>query len=466
MDFTPHKTEFLGLLDRLKNSGFVRTQSVLWALRLFTMRRLLQNEALYKLLGFESPAAPPQINSIHELQRLAEQFRQPYQARLLFFGTELVLEEPRRWEDVIHYWHRMDARVDNLQELEIQGHEVFQLALSQLLPNGEISVTSTQTANLIASLICQDSQEHLFDPACGVGNQLIACAREVRGQGVQQPMLFGQDINPNLLEWATIHCILLGFSRFQFAQGDALVQPQFEIAKSLRQFDVVVNDPPFGKIDSLNRHTLDHDGYHRFWLQGGQSNLEWAFVQHGFASLNEHGRMAILMNPGTLIRSGVERDLRKHLVEMDWLEAVIALPPGSWTSATKLPGFILIISRQKRQILRDQVVMIDVSDLNETSKTKKFEGKTAYVTTAEQAFKTLNGEPSRVLLVSREQIEQQDYSLQPSTYLRVKKILPKVDLLELREELQVLEMQVEQSQVAFNRALDVIRNHQKASETD
>ncbi len=456
-----HNTAFFALLDQLRFLPEQPDGILLWALRLYTVRTLIQNRSLYRQYGLEVPEVASALNRFPDLQEYLRILhdRVP-QAKYLFQG-ELGYgesfrwdDDPDKWDNVLRFWNRIDTKAESLGTLEQHGNDIFQFALNYLTSRSNIAVTGTVSATMIAQFVSNDSPQRIYDPACGVGNQLIACGRQSRLQGVIQPDLFGQDINPTLLEFATLHCLLLGFTAFQFALGDALLEPGFVQEYQLEQFPVVVIDPPFGRAKSREQWDLAQDRYHQFWRQGLQRDLEWAFVQHGFASLAPQGRLAVLMNAGTLTRGGDELELRKYLLEKDWLEAVIAVPHGTWFANTKLQGYVIILTRNKKPELQHLVAMIDMSKQQINQET---ELDMTFAVPVLQAFWDLTEIPGLIQFVDWSEIAFSSYNFQPARYLTVSPPAQHINLDTLRQQVSILKEESDRAQREFNEAINALQ---------
>jgi hypothetical protein len=453
----PHDQAFSGLLDQLRFLPETVNDILRWALRLYTIRTLTQNSALYRQHGIEVPAIPGTLNSFPDLQEYLRILHESIpQAKYLFQG-ELVEgeswrwdDEPTKWEDVLRFWNRIDTKAENLSTLEQRGQDTFQSALNHLTSRSSLAITGTVSATLIAELVSTVSPREIYDPACGVGNQLVACGRKSRQQGVIQPELYGQDINPILLEFASLHCLLLGFTRFHFELGNALLEPGFAQLSVLAKFPVVVIDPPFGRAMFEEQRELSRDQFNQFWSLGLQRDLEWAFVQHGFASLEPQGRLAVLMNAGTLTRGGDELELRKILIEHDWLEAVIALPQGAWFDNNKLQGFVIVLTRNKRPELRQRVAMIDLS---KTTVNQKDKSDMAFAAPALQAYRNLTEIPEQVQFVDCRVIESSSYNFQPGHYLKIVTERQPINLEAMRQSVLILKEETDRAGREFDEAI-------------
>lgn len=70
------------------------------------------------------------------------------------------------------------------------------------------------------------------------------------------------------------------------------------------------------------------------------------FVQHMVSSLNNDGRMAVVMPHGVLFRGGDERKFREHLINRGYLEAVIAMPSALFYGTT-IGAAVLIVNKKR-----------------------------------------------------------------------------------------------------------------------
>lgn len=196
--------------------------------------------------------------------------------------------------------------------------------------------------------------ETIYDPACGTGGMLLESVHHVRASGGNAKTLwgklYGQEKNLTTSGIARINLFLHGIEDFQIVRGDTLRQPAFFEGDSLATFDCVIANPPF----SLERWGED------LWLNDPYGrNIAW--VQHMLASMASHsGRMAVVLPHGTLFRMGVEGEIRRKLLAMDLLEAVIGLGPTLFYG-TGLAACILIFRKHKVKERQGRVLIIDAS---------------------------------------------------------------------------------------------------------
>jgi type I restriction enzyme M protein len=100
-------------------------------------------------------------------------------------------------------------------------------------------------------------------------------------------------------------------------------------------------------------------GVHRRfeWGVPPASRGEYAFVQRMLYSLAENGRMATILPHGVLFRGASEGKIRKQMIEMNLLDAVIGLPEGLFYG-TGIPACIMVFKKDRKQ---KDVLFIDAS---------------------------------------------------------------------------------------------------------
>ena len=90
-------------------------------------------------------------------------------------------------------------------------------------------------------------------------------------------------------------------------------------------------------------------------------NLDYAFIQHGIASLNENGKAAIVVPMGVLFREAAEGKIRRNLVNDDIIEGIISLPPVF--TNTSIPVAIMILNKNKKENMKEKIFFVKAEDL-------------------------------------------------------------------------------------------------------
>ncbi len=245
---------------------------------------------------------------------------------------------------------------------------------------GEHATTPLDVARLSVGLLfapdekrntASDATRTLCDPCCGTGGILLEARRYwQKHRPVCKLAVSGQDINRESCAVAAAK-LLLGGHASAPALGDALLQDQF----SGQQFDYLVANPPIGlewkrqQKQIMQEH--EQQGFAGRFGAGlprvGDSSL--LFLQHmlaKFKPIDEDGvqsgsRMAILLNAASLLNGDAgsgESDIRKWVIENDWLDAVIALPPEMHYH-TGIGTFICLLTNRKAPERRGKIQLID-----------------------------------------------------------------------------------------------------------
>ncbi len=133
-------------------------------------------------------------------------------------------------------------------------------------------------------------------------------------------------------------------------------------------------------------------------MTASRCSADWGWLQHMLASLNERGKMAVVLDTGAVSRgsgnqgSNRERNIRKAFVERDLIEAVILLPENLFYNTTA-PGIILVVNRCKP--CGGQILLIDASQQFAKGRPKNHSPIHAIITNDEAARNDYNLSPSR-----------------------------------------------------------------------
>ena len=203
------------------------------------------------------------------------------------------------------------------------------------------------------------------------------------------------------------------------ALGDTMNNPRFLTRDGgLKTFDIVVANPMWNQ--DFPQSTYENDPYNRFVFgYPPSSSADWGWVQHMFKSLKDKGRLAVVLDTGSVSRgsgntgSNRERDIRRRFVENDLIEAVLLLPENLFYNTTA-PGIILVINKEKKH--KDEVLLINASKLFEKGRPKNFLPEENAKLIAE-IYHNWKEEEGISKIVKREEIVKNDYNLSPSRYV-------------------------------------------------
>ncbi|MGS0756146.1 type I restriction-modification system subunit M, partial [Roseateles sp. GG27B] len=194
--------------------------------------------------------------------------------------------------------------------------------------------------------IC-DPQENMsvYDPTVGSGGMLIQARDYLRecGADASELALYGQEKIGTTWSICKMNMLLHGISHAVIRNQDTLREPQHQAEDGqLKRFDRVLANPPFSQ--NYIKKDIKFPGRFPVWLPEKGKKADLMFVQHMLAVLKNDGRLATVMPHGVLFRGGEEREVRQHLIEKGYLEAVIGLPSNLFYG-TGIPACILVLNK-------------------------------------------------------------------------------------------------------------------------
>jgi type I restriction enzyme M protein len=225
--------------------------------------------------------------------------------------------------------------------------------------------TPRSIVRLMVNMLDPHEQESIYDPTCGTGGMLLEAVHHVReNHGDDRTLwgkLFGQEKNLTTSAIARMNLFLHGAADFQIVRGDTLRQPAFFSGDNLATFDCVIANPPFS-LEKWGDEVWASDPYGRnFAGMPPAKSGDYAWVQHMIKSMApKTGRMAVVLPHGALFRMGKEREIRRKILGMDLLEAVIGLGPNLFYG-TGLAACILVLRQRKPKDRKNKVLILDAS---------------------------------------------------------------------------------------------------------
>ena len=215
----------------------------------------------------------------------------------------------------------------------------------------------------------------LLDPTCGTGGMLAESQRYLHEHHADaQLWVFGQDYNKRAFAVAASDLLIKGHENSEVRFGDSLIEDQFSADK----FDYFLANPPFG-VDwkkQAKEIEAEHDkqGFNGRFGAGLPRVNDGAllFLQHMVSKFepvqpdqHKHGsRLAIVFNGSPLFTGGAgsgESDIRKWIIENDWLEAVVAMPEQMFYN-TGIGTYVWIVTNRKEKRRRGKVQLVDARE--------------------------------------------------------------------------------------------------------
>ena len=225
--------------------------------------------------------------------------------------------------------------------------------------------TPRSVVRLMVNILDPREGDSIYDPACGTGGMLLEAIHHVReNHGDDRTLwgkLFAQEKNLTTSAIARMNLFLHGAADFQVVRGDTLRQPAFFAGDNLATFDCVIANPPFS-LEKWGDEVWSSDPYGRNFAGMPPARTgDYAWVQHMIKSMAPAtGRMAVVLPHGALFRMGAEGKIRRKILGMDLLEAVIGLGPNLFYG-TGLAACILVFRRRKAKDRKNKVLILDAS---------------------------------------------------------------------------------------------------------
>ncbi len=153
---------------------------------------------------------------------------------------------------------------------------------------------------------------------------------------------------------------------------------------------------------------------------------------HALSYLSGKGRAAIVCFPGIFYRGGAEQKIRKYLVDNNFVETVIALPPNLFYG-TSIAVNILVLSKHKAE---NSTQFIDASGEEFFKKvTNNNVLEDSHIEKIMEIFDRKADVPHVAKSVDNRKIAENDYNLSVSSYIEAKDTSEKVDIVELNKEI-------------------------------
>jgi type I restriction enzyme M protein len=278
------------------------------------------------------------------------------------FDSEEILgdtqERNQRLKHLLEDFNRLDLRPSQLEDEGVVGN-CYEYLLQTWVTNSEKKeqgfYTPRSVSTLLAKIMSPRSGDIIADPCCGTGSLLIHTAQEVNDQEVD---LYGQEMNEEIWALGRMNLFLYGFDSGKIEQGDTIRYPRFVEGDTLKQFNVLVANPPFS-LDKWGQDWAKRDPFGRFgYGVPPKSRGDYAFILHIVSSMMEtDGRAGVVVPHGVLFRGGTEGKIRQALIEDNLVDGVIGLPANLFLG-TEIPVALIVFRRRKTDT---NVFFIDAS---------------------------------------------------------------------------------------------------------
>jgi type I restriction enzyme M protein len=334
----------------------------------FTLSKPAEGSGLHGLLDDPNQLAPNLNNYIHgfspNVRAIMERFGLEAQIAKMVEKDLLYL--------VIQRFAAIDlspARVDNMQ-MGYVFEELIRIGAEQSNEEAGEHFTPREVIKLMVNLLLSPEKDlarshvvkTIYDPACGTGGMLSVAEKYIRALNADaQPKLFGQDWNDEAWAVCKSDMLIKGEDADNIILGDTFTRDGFERTSDGKKwtFDYMLANPPFGVEWKQQQRAIESErdslGFSGRFGAGTPRVNDGAllFLQHMIDKMRapEEGgsRIAIVFNGSPLFTGdagGGESEIRRWIIENDWLEAIVALPEQLFYN-TGISTYLWVLTNRK-----------------------------------------------------------------------------------------------------------------------
>ena len=212
----------------------------------------------------------------------------------------------------------------------------------------------------------------MLDPACGTGGMLSVADAYLRELNPRATLrAYGQELNAETYAMCRSDMMLKGQPASNIRLGNSFSEDAFRGER----YDYLLANPPFGvEWKKVQREIEDERAKLGFAGRFGAglpriNDGSLLFLQHMISKLKRPeeggGRLAIVFNGSPLFTGGAgsgESEIRRWIIENDWLEGIVALPDQLFYN-TGISTYFWIVTNRKRPERRGLVQLVDARDL-------------------------------------------------------------------------------------------------------
>ena len=271
----------------------------------------------------------------------------------------------------------------NLHPDVVDNHTMGQIFEELLRKFSEMSnetsgehYTPRDVVKLLVSLVFSSDKEKLnqpdkilsiYDPCCGTGGMLTIGKDWLKENTQINPSninLFGQELNPQTYSICKSDFLITDEQPDNIKLGSTLTNDQY--GDGNRKFDYMITNPPFGvswksEQKQIKNESEEYGG--RFSVGTPRvSDGSLLFLQHMISKMEtQNSRIGVVFSGSPLYTgdsgSG-ESEIRKWIIENDWLESIVSLPSNIFFN-TGIPTYIWIVTNNKRSERKGKVQLIN-----------------------------------------------------------------------------------------------------------
>lgn len=292
--------------------------------------------------------------------------------------------------------------------------------------------TPQEVGELLARIVIMDktSVNKVYDPACGSGGLLLKFSKILGKENVREGF-FGQEINLTTYNLARINMFLhnINYNNFSIERGDTLIHPAHW---NDEPFDAIVSNPPYsikwaGKSNPI---LINDERFAPAGILAPESKADLAFTMHMLSWLSPKGTAAIVEFPGVLYRGGAEQKIRQYMIDNNFVDTVIQLPPDLFFG-TSIATCILVLKKNKSD---NNILFVDATEecVRNTNKNKLSDENINNIINLLKGRKSVD---NKSYLATYDEIKDNEYNISVNSYLKTNTEDKKIDINEVNRKL-------------------------------
>ena len=322
-------------------------------------------------------------NLTHVINGFSDDAREIFIDRFKFMDQITRLDKDNLLYMVVQRFAQADLHPDTVSNLEM-GYifeELIRRFSEQSNETAGEHFTPREVIRLMVNLLFLEDADaltkkgvirRLYDPACGTGGMLSVAEDYLRELNPDAKLVvYGQELNDESYGTCKSDMMIKGQEAKNIHAGNSFTQDGVPNEK----FDYQLSNPPFGvewkKVQDFIQDEHSSQGYNGRFGAGlpRVSDGSLLFVQHMISKFNRDentSRLAVVLNGSPLFTGSAgsgESEIRRWIIENDWLEAIVALPTDMFYN-TGIATYIWIITNQKTKQRQGKIQLIDATEFH------------------------------------------------------------------------------------------------------
>lgn len=354
-------------------------------------------KAMYRISGFQfyNTSEFTLAELINDADHLAANFKNYLQSfspnvqeiimsaeKGLDFSKQIdKMDKNNRLLSVVKAFSELDLNPRTIDNVKM-GY-IFEELIRKFSENAEAGdhYTGRDIIKLMVNILLAEGCDDIFDDgkvitildqACGTGGMLSTSYNFIkRYNPTADVRLFGQEVNPESYAMCLAEMLIKGQNAENICYQDTMKKDRFKGTK----MRFVIENPPFGTpwggkdaAEGVEQAVNDEyaKGFDGRWGAGlpGSGDMQMLFLQSAIDKMDDNvGRAAIIENGSPLFAGGTasgESQIRKWMLENDYIEAIIALPTDLFYN-TGIATYIWVLSKNKRDERKGKIQLIDAT---------------------------------------------------------------------------------------------------------